>query len=232
MNVTIEFPRAALPPPKRWVGWRALHKIEGGRDIPTDVLPHPPAVVPDYTGASQPLTKDIQWMCYDLQRHFCDTVTRERWRDPLHSHAFAMTNKAAGFGYGVLLRDYINGLDLSATALPKYDKIRTFQGSFITGVLEGNLIWCQPGVHGIDARGFTYVPGTPAAAATLQKIIDNQWYSIAVAVGDPPFHIRAQWGAGCVIVFPFIFSQPIAFNSAFFAPWDETFLPDPVKVYR
>lgn len=240
MNLTIEFPRVEPQPPapKRYVGWRGLFEVEGGRHVPTDVLANPPAVIPDYTGHNTPLTKDIQLMCYDLQRHFCSVVTKARWRMPLHGHAFAMTNRAAGFGWpGTTLRDYVNGLDLNAVddrgrpALPKYDKIRTFQGSFITGVQEGDLIWCQPGVHGIDANGFTYVPGTPAAAATLQKIIDNHWYSIAVAVGNPPFHIRAQWGASCVIVFPFIFAQPVAYEAGFFGVWNETFLPEPVKIY-
>lgn len=233
ISIAVEIQHRSAPAPKHYTGWRGLHVVEGGRAIPTDVLAHPPAVIPDYTGQFTRMTKDIQWMSYDLQRHFCSAVTKERWRDPLHSHAFAMTNKGAGFGYpGTILRDYVNGRDLNAVAFPKYDKIRTFQGSFITGVLEGSYIWCQPGVDGIDANGFTYVPGTPEAAATLQKIIDNHsLYSIAVAVGDPPFHIRAQWGTGCVIVFPFIFAQPVAYESRFFEPWDETFLPDPVKVY-
>lgn len=232
-------PPAPVPLPKKYVGWRGLHVVEGGRAIPTDVLTHPPAVIPDYTSKFTPMTKDIQWMSYDLQRHFCDGVTKGRWRNPLHNHAFAMTNKGAGFDYpGTVLRDYVNGRDLNATdnlgrpALPKYDKIRTFQGSFITGTLDGNLIWCQPGVDGIDAQDFAYIPGTPEAAATLQNIIDKCWYSVGVAVGNPPFHIRAQWGAGCVIAFPFIFSKPTAYEARFFERWEEDFLPDPVKIYK
>lgn len=221
------------PKPKKYIGWRCLHVVEGGRDIPTDVLSHPPAVVPDYTGKFTPMTRDIQLMSFNLQRHFCDAVTKERWRNPLHQHDFAMTNKGAGFDYpDRVLRDYVNGKDLNAIdnngkpALPKYDKIRVFQGSFITGVLDGNLIWCQPGVDGIDANGFTYTP------ETLQKIIDEHKYSIGVAVGNPPFHIREQWGAGCVIAFPFIFSQPIAYEAKFFERWEEDFLPDPITIYK
>lgn len=237
--VRIQHAAPPAPQPKRYIGWRGLHVQEGGREIPTDKIPNPPAVIPDYTGKSTRMTKDIQLMCYDLQRRFCSAVSKGRWRMPLHGHGFAMTNKGAGFGWpDTVLRDYVNNLDTNAVddrgrpALPEYDKIRTFQGSFITGTLEGDKIWCQPGVDGIDANGFTYIPGTAAAAATLQKIIDNHWYSIAVAVGNPPFHVRVQWGAGCVIVFPFIFAQPVAYEARFFERWDADALPEPLKIYK
>ncbi len=228
------------PPPivTRYVGFKGLlYPAEGGR-APTDLLPHPPAIIPAYSDRAVPITEDIQWMSYDLQRHFCEQVTKERWREPLHHHAFAMTNKGNGYAYpgGIPLRDYINGRDLTAMdglkpALPKYDKVRTYQGSFITGRQEGNLIYCTPGVDGIDANGFRYVPGTPEAALTLNKIIRNVWYSVSVATGDPPVHIRQQWGAGCVIVFPFIMDRVVNFEAKYFTPWDDVYLPNPTEVY-
>lgn len=228
MNVTITFP-AQPASVRRYVGWKGRHFYgEGGRE-PTDQLKHPPAVIPAYNDKPVPLTESIQKMCYELQTRFCNQVTRERWREPLHHHAFAMTNKGNGYGYpgGIPLRDYINNRDLTAMdglkpSLSKYDKVRTYQGSFMTGRQEGNLIRCIPGVDGIDAN---------KPLPTVDEIIDKVWYSVSVATGNPPFHIRQQWGAGCVIVFPFIMLTETTFELAHFTPWDDTSLPDPVKIY-
>lgn len=251
MNLTIEFPRAApVPPPpaKRWVGFRALHEVEGGRvPEPTNAVPFPPAVIPPYSPTvALNMTEAIQWMSYDLMRHFCSAVTPTRWRI-LHRVAIAMNNgQANGFDGGTPHRDYINRKDLTAVKLngspdyPRYDKCqRTFEGSFITGVRDGNVIWCAPGIDAIDARSFKYpartnVNDAPTAAqkAILDSIIEHGWYSTAVCAADPPFHFRGQWGSGCVIVYPFILDRAVSYEAKFFEPWDETFLPDPVKVYR
>lgn len=215
-------------PIKMYIGWRGLHaETEGGRK-PAYV--GAPAVIPDYYPVALLMTKDIQLMSFDLMRHFCSAITPERWRI-LHGYRTAMNNfPQNGFDGGTPHADFVNGLDLMAS-LPRYDKCRTFQGSFITGRLEGSLIWCQPGVDGIDARSFRYVPGTLAAAETLKQIIDRHWYSIAICTGDPPFHFRSQWGSGCMIAYPFIMDRLVAFEARFFAPWNETFLPDPLKSY-
>lgn len=244
MNITITFPVQSPPPPppppppspRLFVGWRGRHaETEGGRK-PAYV--GAPAVIPAMENdLAVPLTADIQYASYDLAVHFCSAVTRERWRSPLHNHAFAMTNKGAGYDYGTVLRDYINNRDVLAVdgqgkpALPKYDKTRTFQGSFITGKLDGGVIWCTPGVDGIDANNFVYKPGTPEAEETLKWIIENAFYSIAVGTGNPPYHVRSQWGSGCLIAFLFILKQTVGFDARFFAPWESKELPDPIATY-
>lgn len=232
---------SAPPPPPQPVfrdGWRGRHaETEGGRK-PAYV--GAPAIIPaEANDRAVPLTAAIQYMSYDLMVHFCSAVTRPRWRI-LHGHAIAMTNKGAGYGYPDAtfpLRDYVNKLDLLSVddegrpALPKYDKTRTYQGSFITGTLRDGLIWCEPDKDGIDANNFVYEPGTPEAAKTLRTIIENGWYSIAIGTGDPPYHFRSQWGSGCLIAYPFILSRPVGFKAEYFARWQSQGLPEPLKTY-
>ena len=267
IHATITSTTEPTPPPvRRYVGWRGLHETEGGR-IPTQEIPSPPAVIPPYNPTvALEMTESIQWMSYDLMKHFCDAASGQRWRI-LHRVGIAMNNgDANGYDGSIAHRDYVNGLDLKAVKLngspdlPRYDKMqRTFQGSFITGKLgysvmiafmdalrlvrqtilaprktartfrssvqslsSNNIIWCTPGVDAIDAK---------KPMPSVETIIDKNWYSVAVCAANPPFHFRGQWGSGCVIVYPFILDRPISFEAKFFTSWDETFLPDPIKVY-
>jgi hypothetical protein len=201
-------------------------------------VPGSPAVVPPYTPTRiLVMTKDIQLMSFDLMKHFCKLITPSRWRIA-HTYNFAMNNGAEhGYDGGIAHPDYINNMDVNAITPAAYDKMqRTFEGSFITGELLSNLIWCEPGRDAIDARGFSYIPGTPEAAVTLQEIIDKHRYSCAVGVGKDvpynPYRMREQWLAtNEFVVFPFILDRPVAYESKFFVPWDETYYPDPLKVY-
>jgi hypothetical protein len=107
---------------------------------------------------------------------------------------------------------------------------QTFRSSF-QSLSSNNVIWCEPGVDAIDARNFSYVPGTPEAEATLENILAQQWIGYGVAEGDTGvFKIRPQWGDG-FIAFPFILDRAVSFESRFFAAWDETYYPEPLKVY-
>lgn len=245
MNITITFPTESTTPqpppePMRVKGWRALHVAEGGR------APNPlgsPGIIPPYNPTvGLTMTKDIQLMSYDLMAHFHPAVRADRGKWKIaHNHAFAMNNGQAN-GYParddeviVPHKDYITrypDVEDSTATLPRYDKMqRTFAGSLITGKLEGKVIWCEPGVDAIDARNFSYIPGTPEAAATLQEIIDKHWYSYAVAERENSVEkIRGKWGIG-IIVFPFILDRPVSYESRFFTAWDETFYPDPLMVY-
>lgn len=234
MQIRIEVNDVAPPPAKKYVGWRCLHKTEGGRDIPQTVnLPNPPAVVPPYNPTIKlKMTEAIQRLSYDLMRHFCPGLTPSRWRT-MHSDGLAMCN---GFGYDakkdpVPRRDYINKRDLNVADWPYYDKMqRTFQGSFLRGTLRDDLIYCNPGIDAIDARNFSYVPGTPEAAELLQTVIDKAWYSIAVNVGNPPFHFRPTWGG--FIAYPFILDRQVTFEAKFFESWESDELPDPLRIYN
>lgn len=236
MNITVAFPAVIsvpqpvpeLDPTKRY--FRGLHVAEGGR------RPNPlgsPGVIPPFNPTVALLmTRAIQLMSYDLMSHFHPAVRADsnKWRI-MHGYNVAMNNGAGFDELGDPRVDHVNGRDVGAP-LPKYDKMqRTFAGSLITGKLEGNVIWCEPGIDAIDARGFTYQPGTPEAQAILGEILAKRWFSYAVAETETgAFKIRGQWGEG-IVVFPFILDRPVSYDARFFAPWDETFAPDPLKVY-
>lgn len=240
MNITITFPPATQTP-VRYIGWRPLHAMEGGR-VPDQSLQSPEVIPPFNPTVGLTMTRDIQLMSYDLMSYFHPAVKadREKWRTT-HNHKYAMNN-GQGNGYpapgdSVIVShvDYVTAYpdvrDATAT-FPRYDKMqRTFAGSFITGRLEGKVIWCEPGVDAIDARNFSYIPGTEEAKKTLDEILVKHWISFAVAAGERgPFRMGGHWGDG-FIVFPFILDRPVSFESRFFESWDETFYPDPLKVY-
>jgi len=164
------------------------------------------------------MTEAIQRMSYDLMANFCPTMDSEKWRK-MHGDSLAMCNRT-GFG-DTPRRDYINGVDLTEE-YPRYDKCRTFQGSFIGGVLEGSLIVCTPGIHGIDATN----PKLPSTA----EIVARGWYSTAINTGNPPFHFRPNWGG--FVAYPFIMAKVMKFESRFFARWDADTLPDPLRAYQ
>jgi hypothetical protein len=224
----------------RVVGWRGLHRVEGGREPADDS----PGVIPPYNPTVKlKMTKDIQLMSYDLMAYFHPAVRADKgkWRSA-HGGAFAMNNGGwNGYDHPSDPRpliDYVNNRDLNALnpvgnpAYPNYDKMqRTFAGSLITGRKDGDLIVCEPGVDAIDARGFRYIPGTSESRSILDKIIAKHWFSFAVAEGAAGvFKIRPQWGDG-IIVFPFIMDRPVSFESRFFAAWDETYWPEPLRAY-
>lgn len=237
-SVTITFPPTDQPPaPPRIVGFRGLHAIEGGR-IPDQTLQSPEVIPPYSPTVALEMTRDIQLMSYDLAAHFHPAIRADRTKWPIiHNRRYAMNNgtqngyPAPGDENPVLHADYVNGRDLSYS-LPRYDKMmRTFAGSLITGRLEGDLIWCEPGRDAIDARNFVYEPGTPEADAILQEILRRLLYSRAVADGERgPFRMGGHWGDGW-IAFPFILDRPVSFEARFFAPWDETFYPEPLEIY-
>jgi len=225
-----------IPPPEpaRVVGWRGLHVVEGGRA--PEPMPNPGVIPPYDPTIKLAMTKSIQLMGYDVMAHFHPAVRadRNKWRI-MHGGAVAMNNGPwNGYDHPKEphpLADYVNNRDLSEP-LPNYDKMqRTFAGSLITGRLEGNLIWCTPGVDAIDARNFVYQPGTPEAQATLGEILAKRWIGFGVAESETGvFKIRGQWGEG-IIAFPFILDRPVAYEAKFFAAWDETYYPNPLLAY-
>lgn len=210
INVNITFPAPAPPPVARFVGWRGKHYVtEGGREIPGYPEYKYPAVIPAYTSGAVIMTPEIQQMSYDLMARFCPTLDDGRWRT-MHGNTLAMCN---GTGFGKPAVD-------SGEELPKYDKVRTFQGSFRTGVSDGRLITMIPGIDGIDAT---------KTMPSIDTIIAKHWYSIAVNVGDPPFHFRPSWGG--VIAYPFIMKTVMSFEAEFFAAWNADEPPDPLRTY-
>lgn len=207
--------------PPKYIGWRGLHMIEGGRVIPYGM----PAVIPPVDQIALTMTESIQRMSFSLMKHFYPALTGNQWRN-MHSWDKAMTNEDRnGYDGGIPLRDYINGRDLTA-GFSRYDKEqRTFQGTFIRGELKDGRIWCTPGIHGIDAT---------QPLPSIEEIVRQNWYVIATNVGPQSNPVPSLWAQGYPnwIVFPFIFDRVISFPAEYFERWESAELPQPVKVYK
>lgn len=200
----------------RYVGWRGLHLQEGGRGAPAGM----PAVLPPVETRALEMTDDIQRMSYSLARHFAPSVDGSKWRS-IHGDAVAMNNGGQnGFGTSPH-RDVINQVDLDASP-PRYDKMqRTFAGTFIRGEVAGDVLVCNPGVHGIDAN---------RPVPDVDEIIEKNWYVIACTSGDRIWNFPQ--GGGNPVVYPFVFDRPISFPLQWFGKWERDYLPDHLTVYE
>ena len=211
-----EFKITRPPAPALYKGFRGLHVVEGGRDVPTGM----PAILNPIETRALSMTEEIQRMSYALMQHFAPTLAKKKWR-ALHGHFLAMTNgEQNGFDGGTPHSDYINNVDIG-TSLPRYDKMqRSFQGSFIRGdVVNGTLV-CKPGIHGIDST---------RPLPSINDIVSNNWYVTAVTAGTT-IHNFPQ-GDGQTIVYPFIFDRPISFPLQWFQVWERDYLPNPFEFY-
>ena len=197
------------PPEKRWVGWRALHRVEGGRqDIPDGM----PAVLPPVNAAALKMTAAIQFMGYSLMQYKNEFIDGDDWTK-VHGHDVAWCNNQ-GFGDpGDKRANFILGQDLF-DALPKYDKMqRLMQGSFVRGETAFSVIrmvqnavtlvqtapsairtnrkaWMQ-GVRGLVAQNvLRCTPGVHGIDSRVRPypsnadIIENNWFVYSVSIGQ------------------------------------------------
>lgn len=145
LPITFTFGLGSPTTPK-YVGWRGKHsRLESGaREIPYTM----PAVIPPIDQIALEMTREIQRMSFDLMRFLNQTITPKMWRN-LHKMQLCLNNQPQdGFDGGIPHRDYVNGIDLDAATLPRYDKMqRTFQGTFIRGEAVGDRLVCAPGIH-------------------------------------------------------------------------------------
>lgn len=206
---------------KKYVGWRVLHKAEGGyQATPQDM----PEVIPPVDQVGLPMTREIQQMSFDLMKHFNSAITPKLWTAVHYGHV-AFTNHQ-GFGDhpkgGGPRANYITGDDLDKE-LPKYDKMgRICGGMFVRGVEIGNMLVCQPGIHGIDSR---------MPLPSIQTIVENNWYFFAVVFNPRRLNHFPQ-GQGGPVAIPFIFDRDVKFPLSLFENWEADTLPDPLTLYK
>jgi len=214
---------------KKYVGWRALHKDEGGHQKTPSTMPE---VIPPVDQFALKMTKEIQEMSFNLMKHFNKAITPNIWTK-VHDGERAFTN-FNGFGNGKHgggpRANYITNKDLDKP-LPRYDKMgRLCGGMFVRGDVQGGYLVCTPGKHGIDAT---------RPMPTIQEIVDNNWYFFAMvwyeAKGKRPgyvSHFPAGRGNEGPVAIPFIFDRKIKFPISLFEKWEEDELPDPLKYYK
>ena len=195
MRATVNFPTHT---PASYIGWRVLHKHEGGYSRNPDGMP---SVVPPLSSVAVWMTEEIQRMSYNLMRHFNQAITGAIWRR-CHSHDRAFNN-FIGFpnsNGGDLRRDYINQRDLQAS-YPGYDKAqRLVGGQFVRGEVRGDKLVMIAGVHGVDRM---------KPMPDIQTIVNNNWYMRALNVKSQPSPFGGiDWDQGDQgpVVFPFIWA--------------------------
>lgn len=208
------------PPEKKYIGWRVLHKAEGGYDEnPLNM----PSVIPPLNPEAVEMTEEIQQMSFALMKHFNPDITSKRWT-AVHDHDRAFTNKN-GFGKKTApRRNFITSSNPGAP-LPKYDKAqRLTGGQFVRGEVRGDKLVCIPGIHGIDAN---------QPMPSIQTIVDNNWYMHAITLFNKKTKVgHFPQGQGGPVVIPFIFAREIEFPLEYFENWESDELPDPLKMYK
>lgn len=208
-------------PVKKYIGWRVLHKVEGGSQNTPEGMPE---VIPPVDQVGLPMTREIQQMSFELMKHFNPAITPKLWTAVHYGHV-AFTNYN-GFGDhpkgGGPRANYITGDDLDKE-LPKYDKMgRICGGMFVRGVEQGDRLVCQPGIHGMDAR---------KALPSIQTIVENNWYFFAVVYFPKRLEHFPQ-GQGSPVAIPFIFDRDVQFKLSLFEKWESDTLPDPLTIYK
>lgn len=213
----------------KYVGWRVLHKDEGGyQRTPTTM----PEVIPPVDQLALNMTKEIQEMSFNLMKHFNKNITPKLWT-AVHDGERAFTN-FNGFGTGKMgggpRANFITKSDLGAP-LPRYDKMgRLCGGMFVRGEQQGDYLVCTPGKHGIDAR---------KPLPDIQTIVDNNWYFFAVVwfegKGKKPGRVSyfpAGKGSEEPVAIPFIFDRDVKFPISYFDKWEKDTLPIYLEYYR
>ena len=205
-------------PGKKYVGWRSLHKAEGGHEKTPLGMPE---VIPPENPYAIDMTKEIQQMSFNLMKHFNPAITQQQW-SKVHEHNIAFTNYQGFKKPGDPRANFILGEDLNKE-LPKYDKAgRICGGTFLRGEVREDKLVCIPGVHGIDSTK----PLPP-----LQTIVDNNWYFYAIS-----FHAKRvehfPQGQGGPVAIPFIFDREVQFPLSLFVKWESDTLPDPLTLYK
>ena len=219
LAVDIQLFADVYKPPPKYVGWRVLHKVEGGWPATPAGLPE---VMPPLNYKPLKMTRSIQLLSYDIMWNMNPTISINNWT-AVHDHDRAFTN-GQGFGDSSDPRvNYLTGENLFAEE-PKYDKAqRVCGGSFIRGDAVGDKLICRPGIHGID----------PNNLPTMQEVIERNWFIYAVSTGanDESAISHFPQGHGLPVVIPFIFENDIEFELKYFQRWEGDELPDPLRVY-
>lgn len=212
------------PPTGRITGWRFLHRAEGGRYVP-DGMPEIRNATNDVVTE---MTKAVQELAWDVMIALNPDLAIRQYQK-LHWWDRAMNNGMT-HGYnsdGEQHTDWVTTPLQNNTGLtnPNYDKTRGYGGQLIQGYDEGDYIRCVPGVHMIDPRNLP----------TLEKVLENRWYSLAVnafengTVGNwEQGNINESYG---VIGFLWISDRDVIFPKSWFQKWDEDFYPDHLTMY-
>lgn len=215
VRVEIKYGNAVLP--KRYIGWRCLHAAEGGyqsdpRGMPEirPGLPNPDPVL---------MTKGLQLLSWNLSHSRNSLFTKKNWR-ATHGNTVAFTNTQGFNKAGDPRADFVNMLNVTRP-LPKLMKGLICGGMFIRGYKIGNFLHCIPGVHAIDAN---------KPVPSLAEVLANEWYYEATTQYYGKMSHFPQ-GHGAPVYLPYVLREETTYPIEWFVPWEEDYLPDPLKIY-
>lgn len=210
---------------KKYSGWRCLHQAEGGYPNPDKM----PVVRPSLQEGSVNFTKPLQLMSYEINK-FNRLLTRGRWRG-IYGNWTAFTNTAGFDDPGDPRADWVNVVDLKYP-LPKLMKGIICGGGFYTGVVEhdlkyGDVLAMYPGVNAIDVYN---LPSTDYQVFS-QIVLEKHWYFHATTRSGDKINNFPQ-GQGNPVYVPYCLRAPASYPLSWFEPWEEDYLPDPLKIYK
>lgn len=148
-------------------------------------------------------TAELQRLAFNLALYANPTLTYERW--------------AAVYSGG---RAFCNGHGIEGDDPKLMDGI-ICAGMFLHAIEDGNQIICVPGLHAIDPHGIL---------PSVSEIIERNWYFEAVNWNGTRV-TRFPQGMGLPVLVPYVLEETAKYPTSWFAPWNETFLPDALKVY-
>lgn len=213
-NVTVRFQEAQKP--KKFIGWRCLHAAEGGyqsdpRGMPEirPGLPSPDPVL---------FSKELQLLSWNLNRGN-KLYTKKNWR-ATYGNTVAFTNTQGFNKAGDPRADFVNMLNVKSP-LPKLMKGIICGGMFVRGKDIGSFLKMTPGLHAIDAAWLT---------PTLSEVLENNWYYEATTQYFGKMSHFPQ-GHGSAVYIPYVLREETTYPIEWFVPWEEDYLPDPLKIY-
>jgi hypothetical protein len=103
--------------------------------------------------------------------------------------------------------------------LPKLLKAIIFSGTFIRGERVGNVLRCVPGIHAVNAN---------LPMPSVDTVLSNNWYTYAVSADQTS---AAHFIANTPTAVVYFLKETVTYPIEWFAEWNETFLPDPLRFY-
>lgn len=252
--VQVTITRSTQPPAPavRYTGWRCLHIAEGGYQSDPDGQPE---VRPSFNAPPVEFTRSMQLLTWELLKRN-PNISKSKF-PVIFADTTAFTNGQGYFNDSDPRADWVNGTD-TGYPNPKLMKAIICGGMFIRGeagysvmqavtdalalarqmvlaprslignvrrsvaaLATNNVLRCSPGVHGIDARG---------TMLTVEEVIEKDWCFAATTCRYPNVSHFPQGGGGPVMI-PYFLIEPVTYPLAWFVRWDETSLPDPIKLY-
>lgn len=214
-------------PPKRYVGWRGLYRVEGGND-------HAwlqPAVIPSQWngqkyGTRIQFTRELQFLSWEFTQFKNKLMDSMNWARTFNGDVM-LTN---GNGWDNQKkpedqrRDYVNNRYYGYPDPYLMDAIYS-AGNFMPYLEErdGHL-WAIPGLSGVNVNG---------VLPSVEQIWERNWYmrltvnQKSETTGNPSDFPN---GKGLGVFVPYFLRESVPFTTTHFERWDSDVLPDPLEI--